>query len=167
MQLHGSPGAPRAENREKLFSLACELFRLGAASQAYLLFSGLEDGREAPALCVNLALCRMRAKQWELAKAQLEQALALLKRQPLRTRGPDDGICRLLAAVEGKGEGYLQPLPEEAPQYAPEYAAATIRRLLVDCCAELGIWERVRQLATTLASGGYENVEQALRKAGG
>lgn len=161
--LPGAPGKAGAEDRNKLYPLACELFRMGAIAEAYRIFKDLE--REHPAVLFNLALCHMAADQVERAMNYLDRALSLAKRRQLGNRPTPNETYRLLAAREQLSD-YRVPMPEDAPQFAPEYAQDAIRRLLVDCCAELGLWDRVRTLAEALKPRRYANVEQALARAG-
>lgn len=147
-----------------MFALACALYRQGAWSEAYRLFSFLERVDD-PAVLVNLALCHIKVNQWERALGYLDAAMSGLKKAPMADRPPKDEVVMRLAELERDGDGYLLPLPHTAPTYAPEYTRAVIRRLLVDCCAELGLWNRVQTLAKALKPGQYANVDKALARA--
>jgi tetratricopeptide (TPR) repeat protein len=160
--LPGAPGKADARDWDKLYPLACELFKSGTVSEAYQIFKDLE--REHAGVLFNLALCHLAADQYERAIGYLDRALSLVKKKPLADRPTLNETYRLLAVRE-RESGYRLPLPQDAPEYAPGYVRDTIRRLLVDCCAELGLWDRVRTLAEALKPRRYDNVEQALARA--
>lgn len=161
--LPGAPGKTGAQGWDTLYPLACEMFRLGAISEAYRIFSDME--RDHAALLANLALCHMAAGQYDWAVGYLDRALSLVKKKPLDSRPPQNETYQLLMVLEMESDGYLLPLPEDAPELAQDYARDSIRRLLVDCCAELGLWDRVRTLAEALKPRQYANVEKALARA--
>lgn len=167
MPLLGSNTKSASPARPEDFDLACRLYRDGAVWESYRLFAELEKAEPgAVANQVNLALCLMRAGQWQAALARLEKALALLKQQEAQGQAaPEDDVHRLLLAQQAASNCYNCPMPADLAPRLPAYARQVILRLQVDACAELALWGRVQALGAALAGKGYANVEQALAKA--
>lgn len=150
------------------FEVGCHLLERGAHADAYLLFAALyrEQEYHLPTL-YNLALCHLSAGEWEPTLRLLERAYSMLKKNAVDTM-PRDGTYKALIQRQASGRSYLFPLPELAPDLAPEYTRESILRLMVDACAACRMWEQVRALAGQLPAGrSYVNVERALDLANG
>ncbi|MCC8022218.1 MAG: tetratricopeptide repeat protein [Clostridiales bacterium] len=167
MGLLGAQKPTAPESWETRFSLAVELSRMGCHSEAFRILTGLEAEQETPALLCNLALCHMRAEQWDRALDYLDRSLSLHKKNGPLYPDVQSQTLRLLEAEEADSDGYRAFLPSAAPEYAPTHTKNTILRLLVDCCAELGLRDRVYTLAEALKPQGYQNVEAALERMDG
>ncbi|QQO07597.1 tetratricopeptide repeat protein [Breznakiella homolactica] len=171
MPLMGTPGTMPGNSGPETdppgrFTLACDLFRAGLLDEAYRIFSSLMNAAPPPALLANLALCHMEAGLWDGAVPLLENALAGVKRIPGGAALPGDSVAAALAKKSGNSLGYRLPLAENAGTLAPDCTRDILQRLLIDCCAELEDWERVRAIGSALSGKNYANVEAALAKAG-
>lgn len=165
MGLLGGSSTPQATGgaaSAPSFPLACELYRSGAFAEAYVIFTPLAVTHTAAA--VNLALCHIQAGEWPAALQLLDRALDQIKEPPRRNL-PGDATFRALTKLQGAGEDYLCPLPQDAPRLAPEYTREVISRLLVDVCVRCGLWDRVQTIAPPLAAKGYQNAVRALEAA--
>lgn len=166
----GAPPAASSGSAETFsaqFSLACCLYQNGAYADAYRLFLALSKEKTHPIVLLNLGLCYLSAQEWQYALNTFEKIPSLIKQQHLGTVLPNDTTYGALLSPSGKSDGYRMPLPETAADYAPEYALSTVQRLMIDCCVQLDLWDRVRSLAGPLRGKHYANVEQALALASG
>jgi tetratricopeptide (TPR) repeat protein len=122
----------------------------GRFAEALLCLLEAED--ETPERRFNLALCYMKAGDYQTAVNHLEKALLLIKKAPPRKGGPERSEAyKTLRTMEVNAESYLAPMDAVFPDAFPAQAAEDITMALIHGYKKCGLFDKAKALAAGLA----------------
>lgn len=154
-------GQPSQNNAD----LSAALISEGRYSEAFRLLD--RPGVSTVPELFNLALCHIYAADHSAALTRLDAALSGLRQPGIPAPPPETPARQKISAVQNLTETYMRPVTIEYIKLFPDVLQDSVLRLMVDCHAALGNWNKVVELGTPLARKGYGNVQKALAEAGG
>ncbi|MDR1507001.1 MAG: tetratricopeptide repeat protein [Treponema sp.] len=138
------------EELSSLFESAVRNMEAGRFAEALLCLMALREENETPARRFNLALCYMKAEDYQTAVSHLEKALSLTKKAS--SRGAVRGEAyKTLRTLEVNTEAYLAPMDAVFSQAFPAEAAEDITMALIHGYKKCGLLDKARVLVAGLS----------------
>ncbi|MDR1388829.1 MAG: tetratricopeptide repeat protein [Treponema sp.] len=135
-----------------LFESAVRAMEAGRFAEALLCLLAAENENETPARRFNLALCYMKAGDYQSAVSHLEKALSLIKKTPPSRGGhARSEAYTTLRAMEVSAESYLAPMDANFLRAFPAEAAEDITMALIYGYKKCGLFDKAKALAAGLS----------------